>query len=219
MSVFITWLFTTYGDIDHDAISEEVDKVLEMSYNIQDPMTNIFEPIQDLEQLAVTDRRPYTQAQLDDFRVTLVTKTHDFEIVLLNWHNLPDIQQTWPTFKTRFSNARRNLKKVRGKTMRSAGYHQANMMTTTIDEFRNEIIESVRQVQDNVITALHSPPTRLEEILSSPQIQTANVVVTNSDISGLVTMMNSLTTTVQNIQNNMNNDGTGRGGNGRRRGR
>ena len=57
-SVFITQLFTTYKDIDRDAISEEAEKVLEISYNLQDPMTNIFEPIQELEQLAIAGRRP-----------------------------------------------------------------------------------------------------------------------------------------------------------------
>ena len=107
-------------------------------------MINIFEPIQELEQLAIAGRRPYTQAQLVDFGVTLITKTNNFETTLLNWHNLPDIQQTWPNFKSHFSNARHNLKKVRGKTMRSTSYHQASMMAITMDEFRNEIIESVR---------------------------------------------------------------------------
>ena len=102
--------------------------------------------------------------------------------------------------------------------MRSAGYHQANVMASTIDEFRTELIESVRQVQDNVITAVQSPPSLLDENNFSPQTQTANAVVSNSDLSGLVTMMSSLANTVQNIQNNMNNGATDHGSHGGRGG-
>ena len=95
--------------------------------------------------------------------------------------------------------------------MRSAGFHQANIMAASIDEFRNEILESVRQVQDNVITAVNTPPSQFEDMLP-PQVETANAVVANSDISGLVTMINTLATTVQNMQQSMQNTSTGRGG-------
>ena len=103
--------------------------------------------------------------------------------------------------------------------MHSAGYHQANIMAASIDDFRNEIIESVRQVQDNVITAVHTPPSQFEDMQPSPQNETANAVISNSEISGLVTMTNSLATTVQSIQQNMNHNGTGRGGRAGRGGR
>ena len=96
--------------------------------------------------------------------------------------------------------------------MRSAGYHQANIMAASIDDFRNEILESVRQVQDNVITTVHTPPSQFEDVQPSPQNETANAVVSNSEISGLVTMINTLATTVQSMQQNMNTTGTGRGG-------
>jgi hypothetical protein len=211
LSVFLSWLFTSYGEIDRDAISEQQKKVLEIAYNMQDPMTKIFEPIQELEQLAIAGRRPYTQEQLVDFGVSLITATNDFETALIEWHNLPPLNQTWQTFKNHFSSARRNLKKVRGRTMRSAGFHQANIMAASIDEFRNEILESVRQVQDNVITAVNTPSSQFEDMLPPPN-ETANAVVANSDISGLVTMINTLATTVQNMQQSMQNTGTGRGG-------
>ena len=75
-------------------------------------MTTMFEPIQELEQLAIAGRRPYTQEQLVDFGVTLITNTNDFGTALINWHNLPPLNQTWSNFKTHFSGARRNLKKL-----------------------------------------------------------------------------------------------------------
>ena len=62
LSDFLSWLFTTYGDIDSDTIAHEAQKILEFSYDLQNPITDIFEPIQELEQLAIAGNRPYTQA-------------------------------------------------------------------------------------------------------------------------------------------------------------
>ena len=66
---FLTWLFTTYGDIDHDTIKEEEDHVSKIVYDLRNPITDVFEPMQELEQLAIAGNRPYTQAQLVDFGV------------------------------------------------------------------------------------------------------------------------------------------------------
>ena len=85
-------------------------------------------------------------------------------------------------------------------------------MAASIDDFRNEILESVRQVQDNVITAVNTSPPQFDDMLPPPQNETANAVVANSDISGLVTMINTLATTVQNMQQSMHTNSTGRGG-------
>ena len=38
--------------------------------------------------------------------------------------------------------------------MRSAGFHQANAMASTLDTIRNEVLAEVWQVQDNVISAV-----------------------------------------------------------------
>ena len=39
MSVFLPLLFTTYGNIDHDKIKEEEKKVLEIVYELKNPIT------------------------------------------------------------------------------------------------------------------------------------------------------------------------------------
>jgi len=102
--------------------------VSEIIYDLPNPITDIFYPDQELEKLAIAGSRPYTQPQLVDIGVAIIYNTHDFETVLLNWHSLPPIQQTRTNFKTSITSARRFLRKVRGETMRSAGFHQANMI-------------------------------------------------------------------------------------------
>ena len=94
LSVFLPWLFTTYGDIDRDTIKEEKKKVLEVVYELQNPITDIFEPIQELEQLTIVGNSPYTQEQLIDCGLTIISSTHDFEMALINWHSLPLLSQT-----------------------------------------------------------------------------------------------------------------------------
>ena len=57
---FLTWLFTNYGDIESDIIAEEARKIIENFYDLQIPITDIFEPIWELEQMAIADNMPYT---------------------------------------------------------------------------------------------------------------------------------------------------------------
>ena len=78
LSVFLPQLFTTYGNIDRDIIKEEEKKVPEIVYELQNPITNIFEPIQELEQLAIVGNRPYTKEQLIDCGLAVISNTHDF---------------------------------------------------------------------------------------------------------------------------------------------
>ena len=80
LSVFLTWLFSTYGKIDHETIKEEEKRVSSLVYELQNPITDVFEPVQELEQLAIAGNRPYTQAQLVDFGVAIISNTHDFEM-------------------------------------------------------------------------------------------------------------------------------------------
>ena len=49
ISVFLPWLFTMYRNIDCDTLKEEEKRVLEIVYKLQNPITDVFEPIQELE--------------------------------------------------------------------------------------------------------------------------------------------------------------------------
>ena len=218
LSVFLTWLFTNYGDIDHDTIKEEEKRVSEITYDLQSPITDIFEPIQELEQLAIAGNRPYTQAQLVDMGVAIISNTHDFETALINWHSLPPLNQTWTAFKAAFTTARKFLRKVRGKTMRSAGFHQANMLAQNLDSVRQEVLTEVHNVHNVVADAMTNFPNH-ENIEPAPQTQTANAVTTNPDLAQLITQISTLTAQVQQMQNMQNTNGGGRGGRGNGGGR
>ena len=211
LSDFLTWLFTNYGDIDHDTIKEEEKRVSAITYDLQNPITDIFNPIQELEQLAIAGNRPYTQAQLVDLGVAIISNTHDFETALINWHSLPHQQQTWTAFKTAFTTARRFLRKVRGITMRSAGFHQANLIAENLNIVREEVLTEVHNVQNVVADAMAYIPHPEECIQPPPQNQSANAVIATPDMTQLISQISTLTAQVQSMQNMQNYSG-GRGG-------
>ena len=83
--------------------------------------------------------------------------------------------------------------------MRTAGFHQANMISETLDTVRHEVLAEVQQVQHVVANAIAGVPPIPEQNHTLPQIQTANTVIANSnpEMTGLLTMITNLTTTVQ----------------------
>lgn len=80
-------LFTTYGDIDHDALKEEEEeeeRVYEIIYYLYNPITDNFEPIHELEQLLITGKLPYTQSHLVEDSVAVISNTNNIETAPLN---------------------------------------------------------------------------------------------------------------------------------------
>ena len=78
--------------------------------------------------------------------LTIISNTYNFETTLIACHSLKPLAQTWAMFKHMFTTARRYLRKVRGKTMRSAGFHQANLTAANLDDIRNEVLQEVCHV-------------------------------------------------------------------------
>ena len=84
-----------------------------------------------------------------------------------------------------------------------------------LDSVRHEVLAEVRQFQNVVIDAISNTPQVENEIIPPPQIQTANAVTTNPEMSGLLTLITNLTTTVQGLERSVNNGCSGRGNGGR----
>ena len=100
--------------------------------------------------------------------------------------------------------------------MRSAGFHQANMIAENLNTVREEVLTEVQNVQNVVANAMANLP-QIEEINPAPpQNQTANAVIQNPDYTALVNQITNLTAQMQNMQNN--NGTGGRGGRGGRGG-
>ena len=102
--------------------------------------------------------------------------------------------------------------------MRSASFHQANMIAENLNIVRQEVLSKVHNVQTVVANAMSNIP-QVDNIQPLPQIQTANAVITNSEMATLISQMTTLTAQVQNMQNMQTTPGgRGRGGRGGRGG-
>ena len=115
----------------------------------------MFGPIEELEQLAIAGKHLYSQTQLVDIGLKIISNTNDFENALIECYGLPNTNQARLAFKTHFTAKRKNLRKVRGKNTRSEGFHQASLVVSTMDNIRNEVLQKVRTVQDTLIAAVN----------------------------------------------------------------
>ena len=80
--------------------------------------------------------------------------------------------------------------------MRTAGFHQANLITTNFNTLRTEVLAEVKNVQNNLLDAM----TNVQPPADPPQNQTANVVVQDPQVANLMALITNLTTTVQTRQ-------------------
>ena len=83
--------------------------------------------------------------------ITIISNTQNFETTLIAWHSLTPLAQIWARFKHIFTTVRRYLRKVRLKTLRSAGFRQVILMAANLYDVCNEVLQEVRHVQTNVI--------------------------------------------------------------------
>lgn len=126
----------------------------DMSFTVADPLTKtkIYIRIKDLSELAVTANSPYSQQQLIDVALGVIKKTNDYVKGLSDWFALP-AGQTWLNFKTHFQTAKRNLRKVRGATMRDTSFHAANKLSEDLQDVKDKM-NTFKEVQKTVLGAI-----------------------------------------------------------------
>ena len=79
--------------------------------------------------------------------------------------------------------------------MQTAGFHQANLISSNLDTVCAEVLAEVQNVQNNVLEAVMNQPDAV-----SPQLQTADAVIQDPQMASLVSLISNLTSTVANLQ-------------------
>ena len=151
VSGILTYLFTLYGDVDADTLAEEELKLQQYFWDTADPITILFNKIDDVIQMATAAGVPKTDEQIVSLGLQLIKKTNDFEQALLQWYQRHDTQKTYREFKQHFSNAKRELTKVRGKKMKSTSFHQANQVAqlkADFDLMRDELVNGINSLTE-----------------------------------------------------------------------
>ena len=103
-----------------------------MIYDLTQPIITIVDALEELQGLAKAAGGEYTEKQVVKFGIEITRNTCNFDTGLTEWLAKPAIARTWISFKTHFTWAYKNLKAIRGKTIRSEDYHQANMLASQV---------------------------------------------------------------------------------------
>ena len=99
----LQYLFTNFGDVESETLQKEAERVRTMKFSIQNQLTDLYQQIKDLEQLARATPTPFTPAQLVDIAITVIKGTGDYQQALHKWYQLPIANRTYATLKTHFS--------------------------------------------------------------------------------------------------------------------
>ena len=95
-------LFERYGFVTQHQLAEFESSVRQYPYNVQEPLSLLFDLIKELQLLAEAARTLYTDVQLVSFGVEILCNTHDFQDGIKSWNRLPTANRTWTNFITHF---------------------------------------------------------------------------------------------------------------------
>ena len=162
----LKFLDNRYGNVDPDSVKAKEAEVLAVQFNPTDPLATVTKPIEELKMMAIDAEIPYSEEQLVSFGITIIKNSDDFEDALAKWYKKSN--KTWKDFKAHFSEAQIELKKVRGPSMRQAGYRQANMLA---EQVRRELAtsnEEILALLQNLNQNTESPPTQPPAAQTTP---------------------------------------------------
>ena len=171
----LAYLFDNYGVIEDEEQTDREQSVQAMLYDLCDPVVTVFTALEDLQELATAAGNEYTDRQLVKFGVEIIKNTGDFETGLTEWNAKTLTDKTWLHFKSHFTAAYKNLRATRGKTMRSAGYHQANMLAS-------QVLTEVKSVQEAVLQALQTHSLERNDEHVPPAEHSANSMSAGEEI-------------------------------------
>ena len=208
-------LFRVYGKIKPEHIMNEKNKVETFSFNISEPIDDVFNRIDDLAELAELAERPFTDKQLTDFGFIIFNRQRAFRDDVRSWLKRPIEEHTYVDLRAHFTDAHVELRAI-DATTDELGYHSVNAVV-------ENIVERLLQVQNEA-----EPPPAFEPLpphVPAPPIEVANAVAHQPANDGFAQMQMQILALQQQNQDMMaqlfarNQFGRGRGRGGRPHGR
>jgi len=122
-STILEHLYSAYGKMTPQDL-QSLDEDMKKTYDPHMPIENLFEQIENAQDLAEAAGAPYAEAQLLNTAYTLVFQCNVFNETCREWRRLPYIDKTWPRFKTMFTEAHQDFRDT--TTQGNSPYHSAN---------------------------------------------------------------------------------------------
>ena len=110
-----------------------------MSYDIDEPISLIFDAVDDLMEIAELANRPYINQQMVDLGYIAVSKQPIFRSDIRRWLRRDPVDQTWQDFQDAFTTAHQELRETE-LSMDELGYQSANAM---VSQMANQVIEEL----------------------------------------------------------------------------
>ena len=163
IAAFLTALFQRYGFISQQQLSAYEKEVRAYSYNIADPLSTVYDMIDDLQLVGEAAGTPYTDLQLVSYATEILCATKDFDDGIKAWNRLTPAARTWAAFITHFDAEYKDLVKLRGPTMQSSNLHHANLVEQVKDSVERTVEASIQRHVTNATLATkntnaHLPP-------------------------------------------------------------
>ena len=91
MPVFeiISYLYRTHGKISPQMLRDKETAVKTMVWDVLQPIDDVYDAIQSLNDLAATAMVPYTPMQIVNMAYNIINNTRKFSIYIVQWNRLP----------------------------------------------------------------------------------------------------------------------------------
>jgi hypothetical protein len=217
-------LFTTYGHITPQQVKAKEMELLNMHYDISQPVDNVFNSIDDLSDLAESVNSPMSSQQMINLAYVIFAKQTILQPDLRLWNRKPVAECTWDHMMEHLHDAQSNLSSLPttgDMYHQEPPPHQANI--TTMAEL---IAQCLLDDQHHMPPAYAPPvptPTLLESPPAPPYTDMANILERRetdlqSREASMMTRMQEMMTIMHSGNNNTNNGNT-RGNTRNNRGR
>ena len=205
--VILSHLLDTYGRVTEDDLLRAEGLLRARIYDITEPLVVMFNDIDEFQQLATAARLPYSDNQIINLGIRLIKNMNDFEKGLNEWYDLQI--KTYLTFKTHFTTAQNNLRRVRGPTMSNGVLaQQVNSITSniqqTLQEQSSEYLMQVSETKELLLRALEvvTPSTSLAPSDSSQPSTISTITAPSVSNTSQDTVMTEILKVLQRLDKN-----------------
>jgi hypothetical protein len=158
----IDHLFTTYGRITPQQVKAKETELLNMHYDISQPVDHVCNCIDDLSDLADSANSPLSSQQMIDLAYVIFAKQTILQPDLPLWNRKPVADRTWENMMEHLRDAQADLSSlpIAGEMYHQAPTHQANIATMA-ELVTQRLLEDQRLSMPDPIPKPRMPPTQL----------------------------------------------------------
>ena len=179
-------LMAVYGKINPKTFKTMKEEVENYQYDISLPVDVVFDPIDDLEELADGAEQPMTEAQKINMAFITFQNCGKFKSDLKAWNRKATADKTWLNMKTHFREALEDIRNVDDVTIDQT-FDQANMVREVLEGVRAIVRDQVAETIPSYMLAPTNnpspqnsipprPPSQFQNNFEMPSAQVANMV-------------------------------------------